>query len=162
MSTSTNRPAPSLRTIGAVAAVGVLVAGCTSNTPKPSDDDATAAPKRGGRHQRRTRRDGHDRLLRTGGRPRLDGRDQRARAQAEAEKYDDIELRSAEGTNDASLQISQVETFINEGVDAIVLLPTDGAALTDVAIQGDGGRHPGRQRRPRVLQPVRRPGDDPR
>ena len=54
---------------------------------------------------------------------------------AEAEKYDDIELIVAEGTNDANLQISQVETFINDGVDAIVLLPTDGAALTEVAIQ---------------------------
>ena len=41
----------------------------------------------------------------------------------------------AEGTNDANLQISQVETFINDGVDAIVLLPTDGAALTEVAIK---------------------------
>jgi ribose transport system substrate-binding protein len=54
---------------------------------------------------------------------------------AEAEKYPDIELRVAEGTNDASLQISQVETFINDKVDAIVLLPTDGSALTDVAVQ---------------------------
>lgn len=54
---------------------------------------------------------------------------------AEAEKYPDIELKVAEGTNDANLQISQVETFINDGVDAIVLLPTDGAALTEVAIQ---------------------------
>jgi ribose transport system substrate-binding protein len=54
---------------------------------------------------------------------------------AEAEKYPDIELIVAEGTNDANLQISQVETFINDGVDAIVLLPTDGAALTEVAIQ---------------------------
>jgi ribose transport system substrate-binding protein len=52
---------------------------------------------------------------------------------SEAEKYDDVELIVAEGTNDANLQISQVETFINDGVDAIVLLPTDGAALTDVA-----------------------------
>jgi ribose transport system substrate-binding protein len=56
-------------------------------------------------------------------------------AQAEAEKYDDIELRVAEGTNDANLQISHVEGFINDQVDAIVLLPTDGAALTEVAIQ---------------------------
>ena len=56
-------------------------------------------------------------------------------ALAEAEKYDDVELRTAEGTNDPSLQISQVETFINEDVDAIVLLPTDGAALTEVAIK---------------------------
>ncbi|MFB2580565.1 substrate-binding domain-containing protein [Herbiconiux sp. P15] len=54
---------------------------------------------------------------------------------AEAEKYPDVNLVVAEGTNDANLQISQVETFINDGVDAIVLLPTDGAALTDVAIQ---------------------------
>jgi ribose transport system substrate-binding protein len=54
-------------------------------------------------------------------------------ALAEAEKYPDIELRVAEGTNDANLQISQVEQFINDRVDAIVLLPTDGAALTDVA-----------------------------
>lgn len=53
---------------------------------------------------------------------------------AEAEKYDDIELIVAEGTNDANLQISQVESFISQGVDAIVLLPTDGAALTEVAI----------------------------
>jgi ribose transport system substrate-binding protein len=54
---------------------------------------------------------------------------------AEAEKYPDVDLIVAEGTSDANLQISQVETFINDGVDAIVLLPTDGAALTDVAIQ---------------------------
>jgi ribose transport system substrate-binding protein len=54
---------------------------------------------------------------------------------AEAEKYDDVELIVAEGTNDANLQISQVETFINDKVDAIVLLPTDGAALTEVAIK---------------------------
>lgn len=54
---------------------------------------------------------------------------------AEAEKYSDIELIVAEGTNDANLQISQVESFISQGVDAIVLLPTDGAALTEVAIQ---------------------------
>ena len=54
---------------------------------------------------------------------------------AEAAKYPDIDLKVAEGTNDPNLQISQVEGFINDGVDAIVLLPTDGAALTDVAIK---------------------------
>jgi ribose transport system substrate-binding protein len=52
---------------------------------------------------------------------------------AEAEEYPDIELKVANGTNDPNQQISQVETFINAGVDAIVLLPTDGDALTDVA-----------------------------
>lgn len=54
-------------------------------------------------------------------------------AVAQAEEYDDVELVNAEGTNDVNLQISQVETFINDGVDAIVLLPFDGAAMTEVA-----------------------------
>ncbi|HLM06197.1 MAG TPA: substrate-binding domain-containing protein, partial [Blastococcus sp.] len=54
---------------------------------------------------------------------------------AVAEQYDDVELIVAEGTNDPLVQIQQVETFINDGVDAIVLLPFDGAALTPVAMQ---------------------------
>jgi ribose transport system substrate-binding protein len=52
---------------------------------------------------------------------------------AEAEALGDVDLIVAEGTNDVNLQISQVETFINDKVDAIVLLPFDGAAMTDVA-----------------------------
>jgi ribose transport system substrate-binding protein len=52
-----------------------------------------------------------------------------------AAKYDDVELRVAEGTNDVNLQISQVETFINDKVDAIVLLPFDGAAMTPIALK---------------------------
>ncbi|PYF99422.1 monosaccharide ABC transporter substrate-binding protein, CUT2 family [Georgenia satyanarayanai] len=56
-------------------------------------------------------------------------------AQEEAEKYDDIDFRPAEGTNDVSLQIAQMETFINDGVDAIVVLPFDGAAVTGVALE---------------------------
>ncbi len=52
-----------------------------------------------------------------------------------AESFDDIELRQAEGTNDANQQIAAVEQFINEDVDVIVLLPTDGAALTNIASQ---------------------------
>ncbi|WP_246081972.1 substrate-binding domain-containing protein, partial [Nocardioides litoris] len=56
-------------------------------------------------------------------------------AQTVADSYDDVELRLAEGTNDVNAQIQQVETFINEGVDAIVLLPFDGEAMTPVALQ---------------------------
>jgi ribose transport system substrate-binding protein len=52
-----------------------------------------------------------------------------------AAQYDDVELRVADGTNDVNLQISQVETFINDKVDAIVLLPFDGAAMTPVALK---------------------------
>src|SRR6187551_810152 len=50
------------------------------------------------------------------------------------DSFPDVELKIAEGTNDAALQISQVEQFVNDKVDAIVLLPTDGAALTEAAI----------------------------
>jgi ribose transport system substrate-binding protein len=56
-------------------------------------------------------------------------------AEDEAAKYEDVELRVAEGTNDVAVQISQVETFINDKVDAIVLLPFDGAAMTPVALK---------------------------
>jgi ribose transport system substrate-binding protein len=56
-------------------------------------------------------------------------------AKAVDDKYDDVEVKVAEGTNDVSTQISQVETFINDKVDAIVLLPFDGAALTPVALK---------------------------
>ncbi|MBV0896002.1 substrate-binding domain-containing protein [Microbacterium sp. NC79] len=56
-------------------------------------------------------------------------------ATAAAASFADVDLRVAEGTNDANAQIAAVETFINDGVDAIVLLPTDGAALTEVAIK---------------------------
>ncbi len=56
-------------------------------------------------------------------------------AKTVAGQFDDVELRLAEGTNDVSLQISQVETFINDGVDAIVLLPFDGAAMTPIALE---------------------------
>ncbi|GAA4723374.1 ribose transport system substrate-binding protein [Promicromonospora umidemergens] len=56
-------------------------------------------------------------------------------AEAEAEKYEDVELRVAEGTNDVNVQISQIEGFITDEVDAIVLLPFDGAALTAVALE---------------------------
>ncbi|WP_336922143.1 substrate-binding domain-containing protein [Aquipuribacter sp. SD81] len=56
-------------------------------------------------------------------------------AEERAAEYEDVELVVAEGTNDVNVQISQIETFINDGVDAIVLLPFDGAALTEVATQ---------------------------
>ena len=90
---------------------------------------SAAAPPQAGRLERRGRREGRHRLLRAGRRPRLDGGDHQD-AKAEAEKYADVELKVAEGTNDVNLQISQVETFINDKVDAIVLLPFDGAAMT--------------------------------
>lgn len=56
-------------------------------------------------------------------------------AQAQGDEFEDVDLRVSEGTDDVNLQISQVEQFINDEVDAIVVLPFDGAALTEVAIE---------------------------
>ncbi|WP_239521159.1 substrate-binding domain-containing protein [Blastococcus saxobsidens] len=120
-----------MSTAVALAGAGVLVAGCTSNEPENSgsgDGDSVASSN-----------DETGETVRIGfSAPAADhgwmaGITEAARA--EAEKYEDVDLIVAEGTNDVSTQISQVETFINEGVDAIVLLPFDGAAMTPVALQ---------------------------
>ena len=137
MSRSTHRPARRLLTsIGAMAAVGALVVGCTSNEPDTADDD-NAADDDGGNAASSNDDTGDTVVIGFSG-PEADHGWLGAinsSAQETAEQYDDIDFRMAEGTNDPNLQISQVETFINEGVDAIVLLPTDGAALTEVATQ---------------------------
>ncbi|HJX43537.1 MAG TPA: substrate-binding domain-containing protein [Geodermatophilus sp.] len=116
----------------ALLSAGVLVAGCTSNTPEESGGG-------GGGNQAASDNDEAGDTVTIGfSAPAADhgwmaGITEAARA--EAEGYEDVELVVAEGTNDVSAQISQVETFINDGVDAIVLLPFDGAAMTPVALQ---------------------------
>jgi ribose transport system substrate-binding protein len=56
-------------------------------------------------------------------------------AKAQAEKYEDVTLNAVEGSNDVSQQISQVETLISQKPNALVILPFDGSALTEVAIR---------------------------
>ena len=122
-----------------VAVGALLVTGCTSNTPAPVQDDAAASADTsdvavGGGANDET----GDTVVIGFSAPAADHGWMGAitsAARAEAEEYDDVELRVAEGTNDVNLQISQVEQFINDGVDAIVLLPFDGAALTEVATE---------------------------
>ncbi len=53
-------------------------------------------------------------------------------AESRAEEYDDVTLEATEGTNDPSAQIAAVETLINGGIDALVILPFDGNALTEI------------------------------
>ena len=112
----------------AALAVSLMIAGCSSDEPG-GDDGTNLAP--GDNNEK-----GETVVIGFSG-PAADhgwlGAINSA-AIAQAEAYGDVDLRVAEGTNDANLQISQVETFVNEGVDAIVLLPTDGAALTEAAI----------------------------
>jgi ribose transport system substrate-binding protein len=132
MSAARQRPYRRLTsTAAALIGVGVLMTACTGNTPESSGD--------GGGNQAASDNDETGDTVTIGfSAPAADhgwiaGITEAARA--EAEQYDDVELQVAEGTNDVATQISQVETFINDGVDAIVLLPFDGAALTPVALQ---------------------------
>ncbi|MBO0846235.1 MAG: substrate-binding domain-containing protein [Nocardioides sp.] len=56
-------------------------------------------------------------------------------AKSQAGKYSEVTLDAVEGTNDVNQQISQVETLIDKKVDAIVLLPFDGKALTETGLK---------------------------
>jgi ribose transport system substrate-binding protein len=132
MSATRQRPYRRLTsTAVALIGAGALLAGCTGNTPANSGGG-------GGNNAASSNDDKGDTVTIGFSAPAADhgwiaGITEAARAAAD--KYPDIDLQVAEGTNDVSTQISQVETFINEGVDAIVLLPFDGAALTPVALQ---------------------------
>ncbi len=135
---SARRTAPRRFTLAAVAAASaaLLIAGCTSNTPQ--EDDSPADTSGGGNQAVSDNDEPGDTVVIGFSAPAADHGWMgaiTAAAQAEAEQYDDVELRVAEGTNDVNVQISQIEQFINDEVDAIVLLPFDGAALTDVATQ---------------------------
>jgi ribose transport system substrate-binding protein len=115
--------------------LGAVTAGCTGNTADNTDDD-----KGGGSANAATGSNDEtgDTVTIGFSAPAADHGWMAAITEAaknEAAKYDDIDFVVAEGTNDVNLQISQVETFINDKVDAIVLLPFDGAALTPVAIK---------------------------
>jgi ribose transport system substrate-binding protein len=118
----------------AIAGLGVIaLAACTSNTPEADKTEPAATQAAQGTNEAPGKK------VRIGfSAPAADhgwmGSITKS-TQAEAKKYPDVELLVAEGTNDVNLQISQVETFINQKVDAIVLLPFDGAALTPVAIK---------------------------
>jgi ribose transport system substrate-binding protein len=55
-----------------------------------------------------------------------------ANAQAQAAQYADVTLEAVNPTNDITQQIAAVETLINQGVDALVILPNDGSQLTSL------------------------------
>ena len=113
----------------------LAVSGCTSNTPAPAPAASEPAASSG-----TGTGSGND----TAGQKVTIGFSAPAadhgwiasitdQAKATASANSDVDLKVAAGTNDVNQQISQVETFINDKVDAIVILPFDGAALTTVA-----------------------------
>ena len=58
-----------------------------------------------------------------------------ANAEAEAERFDDVEFVLLEGTNDSAAQVSQVEQLIAEDPDVLIILPHEGEPLTPVALE---------------------------
>jgi ribose transport system substrate-binding protein len=125
-----------LRSAGVVGA-GIALVGCTSNEPATAVEDETA----GG-----TSDEAAGGASEQSGPPVTIGFTApaadhgwiaaiTANAQAEADKYDDLTFNATEGTNDVNQQISQVQAFIDQGVDVLTILPFDGSALTNIAIQ---------------------------
>jgi ribose transport system substrate-binding protein len=130
MSTFRTRRRRGLATVGALAAATLVLGACTNSS---SDDKDTSSSI--GKSNTDNDKSG-DKVVIGFSAPAADhgwmGSITKS-AIAQAKEYDDVDLKVAEGTNDVNLQISQVETFINDKVDAIVLLPFDGAAMTSVA-----------------------------
>lgn len=125
-----------------VASAAVLIAACTSNTA--TDDEPTASEAT--EVAETTAAAGDDGASAESGPDVTIGFSAPAadhgwiaaiteNAQTAADEFDDVTLEVTEGTNDVNQQISQVETLINQGVDSLVILPFDGAALTEVARQ---------------------------
>jgi ribose transport system substrate-binding protein len=119
----------------AAATVALLAAGCVSNEPPAEENEGQTQTDTGAAS---SNDDTGDTVTIGFSAPAADhgwmGAITRAAIET-AESYEDVELRQAEATNDVNVQISHIEQFINEGVDAIVLLPFDGESLTPVALQ---------------------------
>ena len=123
-----------LAAAGALAVTALAVAGCTSNAPAEDPSAAPPAASGGGTDNDKP----GDKVVIGFSAPAADHGWMGAITKSAvdtAKQYSDVELRQAEATNDVNLQISQIEQFINDKVDAIVLLPFDGAALTPVALK---------------------------
>src|SRR5215204_5084988 len=56
-------------------------------------------------------------------------------AAAQAKEFSEVTFKATEGTNDVNLQISHVETLINDKVNVLVILPHDGKALTQIGLR---------------------------
>jgi ribose transport system substrate-binding protein len=119
--------------MGALGA-GAALAACTSNEPASSTTSAApAAPAASGSN------DAAGKAVTIGfSAPAADHGWIAAittNAKGQAGKHSDVTLQAVEGSNDVNQQISQVQTLIDKKVDALVILPFDGKALTEIAIK---------------------------
>ncbi|MFJ2743446.1 substrate-binding domain-containing protein [Streptomyces sp. NPDC087440] len=116
---------------GAAVSATALLAACTSNEPTtkdnaPATDNQPAADSAPGRKV----------TIGFAG-PQADHGWLNAineNARNRAKKYADVTLDITEGSNDTAAQIGQIQTLINKKVDVLVILPTDGKALTQTGL----------------------------
>ena len=123
MSPAPRAPRPTRRNLlfgTAAASAGVLVTGCTSN--KNNSDNES-----GGQTQAAVADDQPGRHVTIGfAGPQADHGWLNAineSAHNRAEEYEDVTLKTTEGSNDTAQQIGQIETLINSEVDVLVVLP---------------------------------------
>ncbi|MQA11481.1 MAG: substrate-binding domain-containing protein [Pseudonocardiaceae bacterium] len=132
MTTKSNLARRGFLSGAAVLGAGAVLAGCTSNDP----EDAS-----GGQQQAAGAADNSQpgRNVTLGfSAPAADHGWMAAmtiNARSQARQFSDVKLNATEGTNDVNQQIAQVESLINAKVDALVILPFDGKALTAVGRQ---------------------------
>jgi ribose transport system substrate-binding protein len=117
---------------GAAVGAGALLAGCTSNERAPAGEGAGVKAAAGSNAEPGTQ------VTIGFSAPAADHGWIGAitkNAQDQAKQYSDVTLEATEGTNDVQQQISAVRTLIDKKVDALVILPFDGKALTEIAKQ---------------------------
>jgi ribose transport system substrate-binding protein len=116
---------------GAAAGAGALLAACTSNTTSSSNSAAQTKAV--------SNNDKPGKPVTIGfSAPQADHGWIAAiskNAAAQAKQYSDVTFQPVAATNDVATQISSIKTLITKGVDAIVVLPFDGKALTPAGLQ---------------------------
>lgn len=117
--------------VGGVVGAGAVLAACTSNEPDtPADNSGQVAA--GGNDNAAP---GQNVTIGFSG-PQGDHGWIAAiskNAEAQAKRYADVKFEPVEATNEVTRQISSIETLIAKKVNALVILPFDGKALTAVA-----------------------------
>ena len=142
----TSRPA---RLLAAAGVLGLLATGCTSNSPE-TDDARLERPGRCRQRQRRPRREGHHRLLRPRGRPRLARRRQQLR-QGGGREVLGHRLQGRRG-HERREPADQPDRDLHQRQGRRHRPAADRRRRPHRGRhQGDAGRHHRRQRRPRVL-----------
>ena len=115
---------------GAALGTGVLLAGCTSNSDDDDNGNTQNVASGGGDNAEA----GKEVTIGFSA-PAADHGWIAAitkNATDQAGQFEDVTLNAVEATNDLNQQIASVETLINQKVDALVILPGDGKALTEV------------------------------